>query len=415
MKEEKNTSVQQASEGNSSSYKSENQGKKVIEALPTIEGSGSMAYESTSFNKVHKVPYEVYKTVSRGLYCDYMDAARETKKVQDMAGFDECYTDFVDYINRCTHRIWDENNVGLLYTHCANNTLINSKTVRNTHGIEDTISGTLEFLHGFPDRKGVSQNVIWSGNDKEGYFSSHRGLSHMTNTGDSSYGPATGKRIKLASAADCEVYRNRITREWLIRDGLYFVHQLGLDPIEFAKKQALERKSKMSPMQNTFGIAQAMEGQYAPPVYQPSNPGKFEIGDFILGMFNKIHEWKLLACVKDYYADNANLHFICDKDLIGFNQIKGLFVSFYASFAKAQIIIDRVTCDQVSEGDDWDVAVRWRVIGINNGYGYFGKPTGKQIELLTISQFKIRSRKIIEEWMLFDGMDVLRQMYTEWE
>ena len=234
----------------------------------------------------------------------------------------------------------------------------------------------------------------------------------MTNTVDSIYGPATGKRIKMTTAADCEVYRNRIVSEWLIRDGLYLVHQLGLDPVEFAKKQALERKSRMSPLQNTFGVAEAMEGQYAPPVYKPSHQGEFEIGDFILGMFNKIHEYKLIGCVKHYYADNANLHFVCDKDIIGFHQIRGLFVSFHSCFAKAQIIIDRVTCDQVGEGDDWNVAVRWRVIGINNGYGYFGKPTGKQVEVLTISQYKVRNRKIIEEWMMFDGIDVLRQMYS---
>jgi hypothetical protein len=35
-------------------------------------------------------------------------------RLQPMRGFDEDYTDIVDYIVRCTHRIWDEGGVGLL-------------------------------------------------------------------------------------------------------------------------------------------------------------------------------------------------------------------------------------------------------------------------------------------------------------
>jgi len=45
--------------------------------------------------------------------------ARE--RVQSLAGFDDVYTDIVDYIVRCTHRIWDERDVGLIYTHYTHN------------------------------------------------------------------------------------------------------------------------------------------------------------------------------------------------------------------------------------------------------------------------------------------------------
>ena len=42
-------------------------------------------------------------------------------RVQSMRGFDPIYTDIVDYIVRCTHRIWDERDVGLIYTHYTHN------------------------------------------------------------------------------------------------------------------------------------------------------------------------------------------------------------------------------------------------------------------------------------------------------
>jgi hypothetical protein len=46
-----------------------------------------------------------------------MMAAAGSGRLQPMRGFDEDYTDIVDYIVRCTHKIWEEGAMGLLYTH----------------------------------------------------------------------------------------------------------------------------------------------------------------------------------------------------------------------------------------------------------------------------------------------------------
>lgn len=38
---------------------------------------------------------------------DYTDLAPTNRpRSQSLRGFDDCYTDIVDYIVRCTHRIW---------------------------------------------------------------------------------------------------------------------------------------------------------------------------------------------------------------------------------------------------------------------------------------------------------------------
>ncbi len=61
-------------------------------------------------------------------------------------------------------------------------------------GIQSVISGTLQTLHSFPDRKLIGQNVIWSKDKKDGYLSSHRIMSTATNLRDSNFGPATNKK-----------------------------------------------------------------------------------------------------------------------------------------------------------------------------------------------------------------------------
>ena len=43
-------------------------------------------------------------------------------RVQGLRGFDPIYTDIVDYNIRCTHRIWDERDIGLIYSHYTHNT-----------------------------------------------------------------------------------------------------------------------------------------------------------------------------------------------------------------------------------------------------------------------------------------------------
>jgi hypothetical protein len=60
---------------------------------------------------------------------DYTDLApRNAKRTQPMRGFDSIYTDIVDYIVRCTHLIWDERDIGLIYTHYTHNCVLYGTT-----------------------------------------------------------------------------------------------------------------------------------------------------------------------------------------------------------------------------------------------------------------------------------------------
>ena len=59
---------------------------------------------------------------------------------------------------------------------------------------------------------------------------------------------------------------------------------------------------------------------------------------------------------------------------------------------------------------DYDVSVRWRVAGMHEGIGFFGQPSGALAEILGITQYKVRDGLIQEEWLTFDGIDVLRQI-----
>jgi len=90
-----------------------------------------------------------------------------------------------------------------------------------------------------------------------------------------------------------------------------------------------------------------------------------------------------------------------------------MLISLFASFPSGEFSIERVNCNKRVQGNSYDVAVRWRLRGLHDGIGYFGKPSGKQIEILGINHYCVSEGKIIEEWITFDGLDVLAQTYID--
>ena len=338
---------------------------------------------------------------------DYNDFLKLTRSKQILTGFDPQYHDFVDYIMKITHQIWEEKGIGIIYDTYHNNVTMHLGSF-NLSGIQSVISGTLQTLHAFPDRRLIGQNVIWSRHGENGYLSSHRILSTATNLNDSSFGPATGKRISFRTTVDCAAENNRIYEEWLVRDNLWIVRQLGYDPHEVARRMA--KQTVAAGVQVThFGLDENMRGQIMPEKYVAKD---HDIGEWVLQAMSEMYQCRLFNKVTQYYNENSVVHYICDKDLTGHLQIQGMFIHFFASFPNANFIVERVTCNEGIERETYDVAVRWRLSGIHEGYGYFGKPSFKPVEILGITHFSIVERKIVEEWVTFDALDVLKQTYA---
>lgn len=365
--------------------------------------------EKSKYVDTHKVFYGDSSDVNPVGYNDYNDFINIKEKKQNLRGFDDEYNDFVDYILKITHRIWEEKGIGIIYDTYHNNVIMHAGS-NNIAGIQSVIAGTLQTLHAFPDRRLIGQNVVWSKFDENGYLSSHRIMSTATNLGDSEFGGATGRKVTFRTTVDCAVHDNRIHEEWLVRDNLWIVKQLGFNPHDVAKKMAKATSHKTPALQSRFGLCESMEGQFFPEKYTAKDSS---VGEFMLEMTNRIYQYKMISDVKKYYADNAIVHYICDKDLVGFDQIQGALVSLLSSFPNASYTVDRITCNQREKVNEWDVSVRWRLRGLHEGRGYFGQPSGKPIEILGINQFHVANNKILEEWVTFDGLDVLRQIYLQ--
>lgn len=325
---------------------------------------------------------------------------------QSLRGFEEHYTDIVDYIIRCTYRIWEEKGLGLIYSHYQHNVKIWT-TEGLTYGREAVIAASAQTQAAFPDLRLYGDEVIWSGNDEQGFHTSHRITWVGTNTGYSKYGPPTGRRLVRFGIAHCFVKENRVVEEWIARDEMSLVMQLGYDPIEKAREMVeLEGDSGLGPLPT--GEIERVQGQNTPvPLSDP--PAEFDPEDFGRRAYHEIWNWRLLNKLDHYYSPNHLCHAPAGRELYGRGALKAFILSMLAAFPDAALQVDHVAW----LGDDtqgYRLAVRWTLQGTHTGPSQYGPPTGKPIRLLGISHHIIRDGKFVEEWMSFDEFALLKQI-----
>ena len=166
-----------------------------------------------------------------------------------MKGFNKKYKNFPDYILKITKQIWEKKDVESIGEFYTKNIPVRSP-FGITYGNKPVIEATYNTLKEFPNRQLMGEDVIWNGNDNNGYHSSHRILSKGTHLGDGFYGKPTGKDIYYRVIADCACKDNQVYDEWIVRDQGAMVRQIGYTPKEFAQimidnEGGLEKANKL--------------------------------------------------------------------------------------------------------------------------------------------------------------------------
>jgi predicted ester cyclase len=331
------------------------------------------------------------------------------EKRQSMQGFDDDYVDIVDYAIRSTHKIWEGRGVGLIYTHYRHNAQIHTAEGL-VYGRDPWITATINAIAAYPDIRIYIDDVIWNGNDTYGFHFSQRMTVTATNTGHSSYGPPTGRKFVRRGIANCFVKENRVCEEWVIRDEMALVRQLGLDP------QAVVIKAAQQPplpgaRPEHYGEIERVIGQTTPAVFQPQSPGTFDIEDFVRQTLHEVWNWRLFNKLYDRFVDNYQCHTAGARDIIGLPDYMGFIMALLVAFPDAAMRVDHLYW-QGNDDEGYRVAVRWTLQGTHRGPGLYGDPTGKRVNIMGISHYHIKNGKFVEEWMMFDEISVLKQLYT---
>lgn len=329
------------------------------------------------------------------------------EKRQSMRGFDEDYVDIVDYIIRCTHKIWEEHSIGLIYTHYNHNAIVHT-AYGTTHGVEAVVQSTLQAQAAFTNRFALADDVIWSGNDEDGFYTSHRVTSVGLNSGYTEYGPPTWRQVTLHGFAECFIRENRIIEEWLVRDRVGTVRQLGLDPNQVVADLVAQGKYEWR-KREPRGNIERLRGQLPPLVMPPKQSTGFDVEDFVRRSYHEIWNWRLLNKIDLYYANNHVAHLTGQRELYGRAALGYFITCMLAMFPDGAIEIDHLSW----LGDDqagYRVATRWTFQGTHQGPGVYGPPTGKPVQVMGVSHHHIRDGMYYQEWTLFDEIALMLQL-----
>ena len=324
---------------------------------------------------------------------------------QALTGFDADYSDIVDYIIRCTHRIWEEKNVGLCRSHygrdCSIHTLAGPVT-----GVEAVVANTLATLAAFPDRSLIGEDVIWS-EDAPGLFhTSHRIVSLMTHLGDDAFGPATLRRAQVTTIADCLVRENRIIEEWLVRDNAHLLRQLGIDPWTVARSQAETDRAEGSAGHAWRGeeIMRVLDGgglvAHPPADHPAAGPA---------AMLEMAVNAARLGDASHMMSVSAEGSWPSGRKWVGRGGWIGAMNQLTAVLEASRVVIDHWAATALPH-DEIAVALRWSLAGRHVRQGVYGPATGRQLLVLGVSHYRIRNGRVMEDVTVFDELAVLRQL-----
>ena len=314
--------------------------------------------------------------------------------------------DIVDYILGITYEIWEERGVDLIHQYYdADITVYALDGI--TRGAAGMVDGTNAMLEAYPDRLLLVDDVIWSGNREDGYYSSHRIISPMTNEGPTLFGPATGRKVRILTIADCVVENGVITGEWLIRDNHALVTQLGHDPVACARIVAGRRGEESKEW--IADEIKRLEEAGLPSLAGALPAADSEPHDFAAAVlasnWKKGDETTTVAA----YAPYAVAHRSPVELYSGRDHISEHYAKLRAALAIDGITVDHVAVQPCDE-KGLKVAVRWSAAGrhVGNFLGIEG--TGRPVYLLAETHWRIEHGRIAVEWTVLDGLGVLSQL-----
>lgn len=324
---------------------------------------------------------------------------------QPMQGFDDCYADIIDYIIRCTHRIWEERGFDLIDSHYSADCPVYTMAGA-VFGAVVVKANTIKTLESFPDRTLVGDAVIWSGDDQTGYLSSHRITSHATNLGVSEFGPATGRKIAFTTIADCLCLQNRIIEEWLVRDNAAIVRKLGFDIDSLAAVQAAADRAIGPAAWRLDAIATVRDNARVIRAGATPDPASAPL-DFARWYFAAVLQSITPDTIAAAFAPDASVHLPDEHCARGHAEIARARAAIFDCFTGGAYSLDHV--GSVIEGPYTDIALRWSYTAQHSGDGRYGAASDRDIYILAITHLRTTDGQIAEEWTVFDELALRRQ------
>lgn len=317
-----------------------------------------------------------------------------------MKNFDPKWRDFPHFIIGITKEIWEDRQIALLETCYAENIVVRSAGGMKI-GCAAVIDDTLAKMAAFPDLQIFAEDVIWSGGEDQHYLSSHRSVITGTQTGDSIYGPASGKRYTARCIADCAVTDGVFDDEWLVFDSSSIVRQLGHDPRDYVRR-LIAAEGGVANAKRAFTPDQDRVGAYR------LRGNDNDWGGRYVDILQRIMK-KDLAVIGQTYDRAVRLEHPGGQSGWSWPVAEAAWMGLRSSFPQAAFTLHHVIGND-EPGRPPRAAVRWSLDGRHTGYGRFGAPTGAEVHVMGISHAEWGPFGIYREFTQYDEIAIWKQI-----
>lgn len=326
---------------------------------------------------------------------------------QSLEGFDDIYQNIVDYIVRITYRIWEDRDVEYIL-----DTYSSFSKVFDDYGLQlgnqKIVDDTHHTTGAFSNIKLIADEVIWAGNDKIGFHTSHRTIIRGTNDGPSKYGPATNKDIDILVIANCVALENRIFLEHVCYNTSSMLLQLGMNLDDMAKKLAATAPLGWPRDQKTWNdLKNAARPEI--PIFENLPITGFDIDRFLRITFENLWNKRDYDKLDLNFVENLQFEGPTNRKFNGLKDYQDFLKSLATCFPDLELQVDEIYW-MGDEIDGFLSSTRWSASGTHKGSGVYGPPTGSQVQIWGITQNEIQKGRITKEWMLFNELDLMMQI-----
>ena len=317
-----------------------------------------------------------------------------------MKGFNKKYKNFPDYILKITKQIWEGKDVESIGEFYTKNIPVRSP-FGITYGNKPVIEATYNTLREFPNRQLMGEDVIWNGNDDNGYHSSHRILSKGTHLGDGFYGKPTGKDIYYRVIADCACKDNQVYDEWIVRDQGAMVRQIGYTPKEFAKIM-IDNEGGLEKANKLFDKNDIKPSNYQPEQVKINSAGE-RYSKILSKVFREGYKFQ-------DYNRASTIYWPGNKIGHGREDVAKLWNSLKEILTDTKFTIEHIGyLDEPNKNPR--ASIRWFLEGVHSKDSEdYGKKTNSKLFFMGINHVELNQDGVIREWVLFDEVAIWKQI-----
>ena len=327
---------------------------------------------------------------------------------QKMDGFDPQYTNIIDYIVRITYRIWETPAREVSYIADCYST---DSKVFDDYGLQSgnqkIIDDTYHTTGAFPDIILDAEEVIWAGDCKIGFHTSHLTRILGTNSQASKYGKATGKKISVPVIANCVALGNDIFLEHVLYNTSAMIEQLGLDLWEEATRIAKDPFPGWPRSDDVWkNLRDSVSPQKALHLLEPTTG--FDADQFSRELHHNIWNGDLSE-VEAKYSTSFKFEGTTNRQFAGHNNYKSYVIEIRSTFPNLKHQIDEIYW-MGNDSDGYLISSRWSAEGDHKGDKLYGTPSGAQCQIWGITQWRVKNGIVEQEWQLFNEFDVMIQI-----